>query len=271
MSRAQCLTPLAHPKIIGMLMPCRKCHQCVKFTRLEWANRMKMECFENVRPFFTTWTFAPDVYTNSEADCKADIQRFWKKLRRAGHDLRYFTVIERGSQKHRLHGHSILWSKSLSALSGKRAFNILKSVWGNGRIDMQQVRSPAGLNYVVKYLVKELSEEKQRNYQWSQKPMLGSAGLKYWEETIHWYHIQKQFDIRNLPPNKITMPIMGGLHDVWIPKSNYLKFCKVLGIDFKQEEYKTPEDWEPLEVSDGKSEAAIYRQAELYRIQQARY
>lgn len=249
-------------------MPCRKCHECLKFTRLEWANRMKMESWSSGRPFFTTWTFAPEVYSNSEKSCKQDIQKFWKKLRKAGHDIRYFTVIERGSQKHRLHGHSILWSKSLKSIpSPKRRHDLLKSVWGNGIIDIQEVRSAAGLNYVTKYMVKDLSEENQRNYSWSQKPMLGKAGRIEWEKMIHHYHEQGiVFDLANMPPNVMRFPIMGEITDVWIPKSDYVRFCKSIGINFIPDNYETPKDWNPLTVEKSGSEPYTYKKAEEYRL-----
>ena len=269
MSRAQCVSPMPHPKILGMIMPCRKCKSCLKFTRLEWSNRMKMESFNSYRPYFTTWTFRPEDYTNSEKACKEDIQRFWKRLRKAGHDIRYFTVIERGSQKHRLHGHSILWSKSLASMSMRRAHKILESVWTHGIVDMQPLRGPAGLNYVTKYLVKDLSEEKQRNYQWSQKPMLGKAGLQQWESVIHHYHIQIPYSINNLPPNYIDLPILGEISRCYIPKSNYIAFCKALGISFEQEQYSTPETWDPLEINDGTSIPAIIRTADKLRTAKA--
>lgn len=225
---------------------------------------MMLECHDKkYPPLFTTWTFKPEEYSGSEKQCKADIQRFWKKLRYHGHDIRYFTVIERGSQKHRLHGHSILWSESLSNMPLANIHRTLHDIWQKGIVDISPVRSAAGLNYVTKYLVKDLSEEKQRNYQWSQKPMLGDAGRRYWEEAIHHYHIQEPFTINRLPPNHMLIPVIGELKQVYIPKSYYVQFCKVLGIDFSPEEYKTPETWDPL-VKDYESQPHIQLQAEKY-------
>lgn len=270
-SANRCKKPLKHHKNIGMLMPCRKCKPCVDQLRLEWTNRMKLECYGRARkPFFMTWTFRPEDYSDSEVGVKRDMALFWKKLRKAGHEIRYFNVIERGSQRNRLHGHSILWSSTLQAVRPKVAYTLLRDVWGHGRIDMQILRSAGGLKYVTKYLVKDLAEG-SRNYQWSQKPMLGAAGLREWERIIHHYHEQGvEFSRDNLPPNYLDLPFYGEIDRVYIPSSAYMRFCKAIGIDFLQEKYQTPETWNPLEVKDGKSEPAIVLQANQYKLRKAK-
>ena len=83
--------------------------------------------------------------------------------------------------------------------------------------------------------------------------MLGNAGRKYWESTVHHYHEQAPYTLENLPPNKIIIPVCGQLTDVWIPKQYWIDFCKALGISFIQEEYQMESDWNPLDIKDGSS------------------
>lgn len=249
-------------------MPCRKCPACVRTLRIEWSNRMKLECLDKpYSPFFTTWTFAPENYSNSEKACKEDIQRFWKRLRRRGHDLRYFSVIERGEQNNRLHGHTVLWSESLSQLRQPEALRILHDVWGKGIVDLQKMRSKKGFGYVTKYMVKDLSMEGQRNYQWSKRDMLGHSGMEYWRKSLHdLYEDGVVFSKYNLPPNKMLIPVMGELDMVYIPKDAYVKFAKLLGVDFTPDNpLQYDKEYDPLLVSDGTSKPKIYRDEQLYR------
>jgi len=274
MSRKQCLKPIPHPRIIGMDMACRKCPACLKMMRVEWGNRMKLECFgKDYFPFFTTWTFSPQHYKNSEKACKADITRFWKRLRKAGHDIRYFTVIERGEHNNRLHGHTILWSRSLKQMPFHRATKILHDVWKNGIVDVQQVRSAKALSYVTKYIVKSLSQEKQRSYQWSQKPMLGNAGMEYWKKAMYdLYEDGRQWSIDDLPPNKMYVPILGKLDTVYIPRGQYVAFCKDMGVNFKPDDLIQHQFNDPLSAfqDNHESKPKIWQTEKSYREQKAK-
>ena len=198
---------------------------------------MLAECHAGQKPWFVTWTFAPEHYADSEKACKDAIRLLWMRLRKAGHDIRYFTVIERGALRGRLHGHSILWSNSLTLMGQKAGHAELERIWKNGIVDLQPIRRVGALGYVTKYLVKDLSEEGTRNYTWSLK--LGDVGFKEWERQV--YHEYEQtlmghyrpFSLENLPSNHLVLPTSFGNIEVWIPKNRYVNFCKALGVDFQ--------------------------------------
>lgn len=253
-------------------MPCRKCRPCLKMRRIEWSNRMKLEQFgKPYVPLFTTWTFRPEDYANSEKAARMDLQLFWKRLRKRGHDIRYFTVVERGEHNNRIHGHSILWSQTLAELPQIAYKRLLHDVWGKGIVDAQKLRSSSGFGYLTKYMVKDLSKEGQRNYQWSMK--LGEPGIEYWKKSLyHAYEEGVKFSLDNLPPNKMLVPLMGKLEDVYIPKDTYVAFCKLLGVDFTEgkitHEEVTSQYYQKNDnilITDGTSKPYIQQEQEEYK------
>lgn len=250
MSRNTCHKPLTLPDKPILRIPCRRCPACVKTTRDEWVNRMKLEAVGKRRPFFITWTFSEDNYHDTPSYVLDEIQKLFKRLRFKGYDLRFFSCIERGSKYNRLHGHTILWSEKLSDLSFEQRSLVLRKAWGLGAIDIQTVKTPGALRYITKYMSKTLHENldkktgevrKRRNYSWSRKPMLGMSGRKYWSDAIdYWVKQSKElgkvaFNENHLPPNYIKPNIMGKQDIVYIPKTDWIKKCKQLDIDLSPE------------------------------------
>lgn len=180
------------------------------------------------RPLFLTWTFRPTEYVDNPVHVLRCLQLTWKRLRRAGHDLRYFSSIERGKRNGRLHAHSILWSDSVSALGWSGAFWELKNAWAVGGIKFRQVYSPGAFHYTAKYLVKDLLEQidrstgeviTARNYQWSNRPGLGSRGIERWR-----FLADKAGD--DVPVNWFHMPFLGKLERAYIPSDPWKKYVK---------------------------------------------
>lgn len=278
MARLDCLRPKSHPKLIGMVIPCRKCEACKRSQRSEWTNRMKLEQFgRSYKPLFVTWTFSPENYDDSHKTCLESIQKTWKRLRRANHDIRYFSVIERGELKNRLHAHSIIYSESISNLSPANKVKVLQRSWSKGIVDVSQVRSAAGLAYTTKYISKDLLEDidretgfvkKHRNYSWSNNPAFGNSGIQHWIKQVKHYHLQVRFNKDYLPPGSLIIPILGSLQRVWIPLSTYIKVCKEhLGIEFTQEEISDSyeENINRILTNDETSIVSRQKRAEEYR------
>lgn len=204
-------------------------------TQAEWANRMKLECLNKTfSPLFLTWTLAPEHYSDSERDIKQKLQHLWMRLRKKDIDVRYFTVVERGSKKGRLHAHSIIWSEKLSilySLKGKSyVTKFLTDTWTHGIVDIDLLESKKGLSYVTKYIVKDLSDDRTRNYSWSQKPMLGTSGVEYWRLNTYRIYEEEGCTWTGKLSGKMTLPILGQLIDVYIPFDTYMNWSRALGI-----------------------------------------
>lgn len=269
MIRMKCENPLPHAKILGMVMPCRKCKPCQNAMRRDWVNRMKLECFGSPYPLLVTWTYDPRFYPGDEVGCKHDLRKLYNRIRKAGHDLRYFTAIERGTKRKRVHAHSVIWSNSLLAKRPVDCKHELERLWGNGFIDVQPIMSAGALAYVAKYIQKDKSECGVKNYSYSQKPMLGEKGLRQWEKAVHHYHEQGvQFDNGNaIAPGKINLPIFGKLETCWVTSSQYVAFTKAIGVDYLRDTVDIVPKSSNSKVmdKDGKSEPAQYIVEQEYR------
>lgn len=196
---------------------------------------------------FLTLTFRPAIYQDNPRFVMDYVQRFFKRLRKQGVDLRYFMSIERGSEKERLHAHLILWSRKLASMSWYSGLELLKSKWDQkSRVDYQQVRTPGAFSYTAKYLVKELSEtvdfstgeiRKTRNYTWSAKPMLGSRGVNRWKELVKAENLYNPISKQNLPANWFNMIVMGKMVKAYIPRNYYVQTMKTYGVDLSPENF----------------------------------
>lgn len=193
---------------------------------------MLLETFgRNTRPLFLTWTFRPSSYQDDSLYVLKSTQDLYKRLRRMGHDIRYFQSIERGTKNGRLHAHSVIYSDSLRKMSWTDTFWTLLNTWGHGAIKVRVVRSPGAFHYVSKYLVKDLIHESDpltgewqkscRNYQFSNRPGFGSNGIERWKEIT-----EKMFHVEQMPPNWFNMPFLGQLEKAYIPTDPYKKFVK---------------------------------------------
>ena len=116
---------------------CRKCRPCKNAKRAYWAiaasHVTKANMAEGRRTWFGTLTASPDAqeallkaaivragpdvdWTNPECETRflalrreflAEVQKYWKRLRKEGHKFRYFFVVERHKSGNP-HGHFLL-------------------------------------------------------------------------------------------------------------------------------------------------------------------
>ena len=102
-----------------------------------------------------------------------DVQNFFKKLRRAGYDVRYIVCGEFGAAKGRAHWHCILFFRGkLPDVRLEWRYNW--APWEHGYVYFQKP-DYAGLRYALKYAIKSLDTDQHavRNVQMSKKPPLG--------------------------------------------------------------------------------------------------
>lgn len=93
---------------------CGKCPLCLKAKKRDWTTRICDEAKCASASWFVTLTYAPEYLpVNGDVPTlvKADVQRFFKRLRKAcrGAHLRYVQVGEYGSNYGRPHYHFILF------------------------------------------------------------------------------------------------------------------------------------------------------------------
>lgn len=237
MSILSCVSPLTISQgKEDIQVRCRKCPGCLRQRQYEWKNRMMLECWGlNFRPLFVTWTFDKSSYFDNKLYVLKETQKLYKKLRRLGHDIRYFTSIERGKKRGRLHAHSIIWSKSLAEMTWTDTFWTLLNTWQNGGIKLRVVNSAGAFHYTAKYIIKDLVKETDyltgelkngRNYTFSNRPGLGTNGINRWRELI-----ETMFHVEHVTPNWFNMPMFGKLEKAYIPSDVYKRHVKALNRD----------------------------------------
>lgn len=104
-----------HPKYLAqrdITVPCGRCAFCAATKRSDWTLRLAYESRMHTGSKFVTLTYANNNLTWRDGYpqlVKADLQNFFKRLRRDGHQCRYFAVGEYGSKTLRPHYHIILY------------------------------------------------------------------------------------------------------------------------------------------------------------------
>lgn len=104
-----------HPKYIAkndVTVPCGSCAFCAATKRSDWALRLYYEAKKHYGSKFITLTYNNNHLTYHKGSpqlVKADLQNWFKRVRKAGYKMRYFAVGEYGSKTYRPHYHVIVF------------------------------------------------------------------------------------------------------------------------------------------------------------------
>nr|WAE43353.1 MAG: replication initiator protein [Microviridae sp.] len=131
-------------------MPCGKCDGCRKARSQEWAFRIMQEVGYFKEKGFFTFTYDDGHLPKGGSLEKAELQRFWKKVRKKlpGAKIKYFACGEYGEKYGRPHYHAIV----LGLGPGDR--DLLESIWANGSVDVGFVTTKSS-RYVADYMCKK--------------------------------------------------------------------------------------------------------------------
>lgn len=160
---------------VTMLAPCRKCAKCLQFRQLKWRERAIAE-LEHAhrsgrRSWWVTLTFSPVhlagilIEASSEkgtADRRVDaaayrhLQRYFKRLRKAGARFRYLAIHERGEEKGRSHYHLLIHELGPKPLSSRMIENQWASIVHCRLVQMETRRGKGLASYITKYATKSL-------------------------------------------------------------------------------------------------------------------
>lgn len=157
-------------------VPCGGCIGCRLDKSRTWAARCMHEAHMHTSNLFLTLTYDDHhLPTGSEGRTtlvKRDLQLFWKRLRKAGYDVRYYSVGEYGDNTGRPHYHAVAFGLALPDLvlyTRSNGFNlytsqILDSVWKNGRCWIGDVTFES-CAYVARYVMKKLTGNHAKLYE----------------------------------------------------------------------------------------------------------
>lgn len=181
-------------------IPCGCCVGCRMSHAKEWSVRcaLEREYYDQDECFFLTLTYDARHLPKDGQLCKTDLQKFWKRLRRAGYRFRYFACGEYGETYQRPHYHAIVFglkvddlrfyrlSDRMSALYVSRS---IQDIWSYGLVSLGYADT-GSMAYVAGYCEKKQNDPHWNDYKvkpfvtMSRKPALGSLYLENNVETI---------------------------------------------------------------------------------------
>lgn len=157
-----------HPRSSGvrLTVPCGRCIGCLLQRGRDWTVRCLHEARLHDSSYFLTLTydddhlFVPDQHPSLNP---IDMTLFFKRLRKAGHVVRYFYCGEYGDRTERPHYHAIVFGLLLSDLvdysmrNGNRLFTseTLNRIWKLGSVIVGDV-SADSVAYTAGYCLKKL-------------------------------------------------------------------------------------------------------------------
>lgn len=144
-------------------LPCGKCTGCrLEYSR-QWALRCHHEAQMHDNNAFITLTYAPEHLPDDYSIHKEELQKFFKRLRKAtGQKIRYFACGEYGEKGSRPHYHAIIFGydfpdKQLHSMSGENQLYrspLLERVWKKGYSLIGNVSFDSAA-YVARYVMKK--------------------------------------------------------------------------------------------------------------------
>jgi len=146
----ECISP-RYLHIRDIVVPCGRCAFCLATKRSDWVQRLNVEWKKSLASYFVTLTYAtPHLKWRSGIPQlnKPDLQKWFKKVRKAGYKIRYFAVGEYGSQTFRPHYHVLLF--------GSVPEDALRKAWDKGMVHIGQV-TQAACGYCCKYVINSKS------------------------------------------------------------------------------------------------------------------
>ena len=154
----------------GLLVPCGKCLHCRIAKRKEWSMRMLHELGNNNDAVFVTLTYDNKHLPENNSLVKADLQKFFKRLRmnliykNDKRKIRYFACGEYGDETQRPHYHAIIFNMSPKT-DDQSLINIS---WNKGFCHFG-IAEKDSIRYVAQYIDKKYTgdlaeiEYKQKN------------------------------------------------------------------------------------------------------------
>ena len=145
----------------GIQVACRGCNRCRDNRVKDWVGRCIAETKTSVAAHAVTLTYGRDGKNRErhERTCVltySDVQKYFKRLRKAGYPVRYLLTGEYGKKKGRTHWHMILfWQEKVPP--HKIMERCWDNFWTHGHQWWQEI-SPSSVRSVCKYIQKDSAD-----------------------------------------------------------------------------------------------------------------
>lgn len=165
-------------------VPCSKCAFCLATRRSDWVSRLIQEWKHSSASSFVTLTYANAHLTFLKGTAqlvKADLQKWFKRVRKAGYKFRYYAVGEYGSQTYRPHYHVLLF--------GTVPEHVIRKTWDKGTVHIGRV-TYSSCGYCTKYVINSKVSLMKHNREppfatMSRRPGIGASYLT--QAMIAWH------------------------------------------------------------------------------------
>lgn len=201
---------------VQIMTQCKKCEQCKKRIKKQWASRLIAESMMHKETAFVTLTYAPEHLPKTITEGYSQIKLWLMTLRNRPFEelkyvdgqtiratlpkkFRYFVAGEFGPLKDRLHWHCVLF--------GMPAFpkgKCLSSTWKHGFVTWESV-NVSRMTYAACYSTKK-TDDHLNFFRCSLKPGLGAT---YWQKVgaLAYHRGQSPLDIKSLQIGKSHFPL----------------------------------------------------------------
>ena len=174
-----CLTPQRLRN--GTDVPCGKCAECIIAYRNAWVCRILAESQYYDGLYFVTLTYSDEnlVYGDDEYAILnfEDVQKYFKKLRKAGLSFKYFAVGEYGERSKRPHYHVIFMLKETCDI------NVFDEKWVFGGVHIMNAGN-GNIRYATKDMLKFVGDETRFKAQFR---VSKGMGMSFCEKHKAWY------------------------------------------------------------------------------------
>lgn len=149
-------------------LPCGQCILCRLEHARQWAVRITHEAQLHEYSCFATLTYNEENVPQDGGLRYDDLQRFWKRLRKAVGPLRYFAVGEYGDETNRPHYHACIFghdfTENKKVVRGGRnplwTNETLETAWGLGNVSAGALTFETA-QYTASYVTKKLNNERR--------------------------------------------------------------------------------------------------------------
>lgn len=146
---------------------CRTCITCRAEEARQWTIRLLHEAQQHDKSCMITLTYDQAHEPANRSLRYQDLQKFWKRLRKANYKFKYFAVGEYGDKSQRPHYHACVYGEAFDQgriLTREEPLHWthpeLQFIWGMGQVDVTAL-TPASAAYVCSYVMKKLREKQQ--------------------------------------------------------------------------------------------------------------
>lgn len=170
------------------MVACRKCTECKAAKRRHWVGRINAEMQTAKTVTFATFTYGDGDGNGSDWLDYKDLQKAFKRLRRAEYYFRYVAVGEYGGKNQRAHFHALIFWQSdeppvpmdchvypedWTPNKDPHRSKVTQDFWPNGFLQFERPRSRQGsAAYIMKYL-----DKGDLPFSYSKLPALGTEYL----------------------------------------------------------------------------------------------